>query len=170
MNLVHKYLPEMVYGSIDGTVTTFAIISGVAGAGLSPMIVIILGISNVLADGFSMASSSYLAKKSESDRDQDDHSTEEALRAALATFVSFVLVGSIPLLAYLFSFLFGIGQGLEYQFSIVLTTLAFIYVGAMRGKVTKTSIPRAILETLIIGTIAALVAYFVGKGLSGFAA
>ncbi len=47
-----RYLREFVYGAIDGTVTTFAIVSGVVGAGLSPSIVLILGLANVLADGF----------------------------------------------------------------------------------------------------------------------
>ena len=48
-------LRDAVYGAIDGAVTTFAIVAGVAGAGLSPFIIIALGIANVLADGFSMA-------------------------------------------------------------------------------------------------------------------
>ena len=48
-NFLHNYLPEFVYGALDGTVTTFAIIAGVAGASLSPAIVLVLGISNLLA-------------------------------------------------------------------------------------------------------------------------
>ena len=60
MTFKEKYLTEFIYGAIDGTVTTFAIVAGVVGAGLSPGIVLILGFSNVLADGFSMASSNFL--------------------------------------------------------------------------------------------------------------
>ncbi|MBR9912509.1 MAG: hypothetical protein GYB33_19385 [Gammaproteobacteria bacterium] len=59
------YLKDMVYGAIDGTVTTFAIVTGVAGAGLSSGVVIVLGLANVLADGFSMAVSNYLGTRSE---------------------------------------------------------------------------------------------------------
>ena len=58
-------LRDFVYGSIDGTVTTFAIISGVAGAGLPQNVIIVLGLANVLADGFSMATSNYLGTRSE---------------------------------------------------------------------------------------------------------
>lgn len=62
-----KYLPEVVYGSMDGIVTTFAVIAGSAGADLSINIILILGISNLLADGLSMSIGSYLSKKSEQD-------------------------------------------------------------------------------------------------------
>lgn len=60
-------LRDVVYGAIDGSVTTFAIVSGVAGAGLPPFIIIALGIANVLADGFSMAAGNYSATKADQD-------------------------------------------------------------------------------------------------------
>lgn len=60
-------LRDMIYGGIDGSVTTFAIVAGVAGAGLSPFIIVALGLANVLADGFSMAAGNYSATKSELD-------------------------------------------------------------------------------------------------------
>jgi VIT1/CCC1 family predicted Fe2+/Mn2+ transporter len=62
-----KYLPEGVYGSIDGIVTTFAVVAGAAGANLGIDIVIILGLANLFADGLSMSIGSYLSKKSEQD-------------------------------------------------------------------------------------------------------
>jgi VIT1/CCC1 family predicted Fe2+/Mn2+ transporter len=62
-----SYLRDWVYGGIDGTVTTFAIMAGVVGASLSPGIVIILGIANLLADGFSMAAANYTGTKAELD-------------------------------------------------------------------------------------------------------
>lgn len=60
-----SYLKDFVYGAIDGGVTTFAVVAGVAGAGLSPAIVIILGFANLLADGFSMGVSNYLGTRAE---------------------------------------------------------------------------------------------------------
>ena len=76
-DLIHKrtswtrrfenYLPEIVYGSIDGIVTTFAVVAGAAGASLSTDIILILGLANLLADGLSMSIGSYLSKKSEKD-------------------------------------------------------------------------------------------------------
>ena len=61
----HNYLRDWIYGGIDGSVTTFAVVSGVAGAGLSPWIILVLGFANLFADGFSMAASNYLGTKAE---------------------------------------------------------------------------------------------------------
>lgn len=61
------YLRDTVYGAIDGAVTTFAIVAGVAGAGLSVKVIIALGLANVLADGFSMAAGNYSGTKAELD-------------------------------------------------------------------------------------------------------
>lgn len=61
------YLRDVVYGAIDGAITTFAIVAGVAGAGLSQWVIIALGVANVLADGFSMAAGNYSGTKAEVD-------------------------------------------------------------------------------------------------------
>lgn len=61
----HSYLRDFVYGAIDGTVTTFAVVSGVAGADLDSSIVIILGAANLVGDGFSMAAGNYLGTRAE---------------------------------------------------------------------------------------------------------
>lgn len=62
-----SHLRDVVYGGIDGAVTTFAIVAGVQGAGLPPAIIIVLGLANVLADGFSMAAGNYSGTKADLD-------------------------------------------------------------------------------------------------------
>ncbi|ODN30791.1 hypothetical protein A4H02_04065 [Fervidobacterium thailandense] len=62
-----KYIGQAVYGASDGIVTTFAAISGVAGANLSPTVALIVGLANLFADGLSMAIGDYLSEKSEKD-------------------------------------------------------------------------------------------------------
>ena len=57
------HFDDFIYGSIDGAVTTFAIVAGVVGASLSPGIILILGFANLFADGFSMAAANYQASK-----------------------------------------------------------------------------------------------------------
>ncbi|REJ64875.1 MAG: hypothetical protein DWQ31_20120 [Planctomycetota bacterium] len=60
----HSYLGDFVLGAVDGTVTTFAIVAGVAGAMLQPTVALVLGLANLAADGFSMAAGNYLSAKS----------------------------------------------------------------------------------------------------------
>lgn len=61
----HSYLRDFVYGGIDGAVTTFAVVSGVAGAELGTRVVLILSVANLIADGFSMAASNYSGTRAE---------------------------------------------------------------------------------------------------------
>ncbi|MFQ5563441.1 MAG: VIT1/CCC1 transporter family protein [Parvularculaceae bacterium] len=62
-----NYLRDWVIGGIDGAVTTFAVVAGVAGAELSTRIILILGAANLLADGFSMAAGNFSGVKAEKD-------------------------------------------------------------------------------------------------------
>jgi VIT1/CCC1 family predicted Fe2+/Mn2+ transporter len=71
----HNYIRDFIYGGIDGSVTTFAVVSGVSGAELATSIVLILGFANLAADGFSMAASNYLGTRAE----QDDYQRLEKI-------------------------------------------------------------------------------------------
>ena len=62
-----EYLAEFVYGGIDGSVTTFAVVAGSVGAGLDSSVIIILGFANLFADGFAMSIGAYLSSKTEVD-------------------------------------------------------------------------------------------------------
>lgn len=70
------YLRDWIYGGIDGTITTFAVVSGVVGGHLSPLVILILGFANLLADGFSMAAGNYLSTKAEVEQYQHYQSIE----------------------------------------------------------------------------------------------
>ena len=71
----HNYLRDWIYGGVDGSVTTFAIVTGVVGANLSPWIILVMGFANLFADGFSMAAINFLGTKSE----QEDLKRLEAI-------------------------------------------------------------------------------------------
>jgi len=162
---VAKYIGDLVYGANDGIITTFAIVAGVAGANLSPAVVIILGVSNVLADGFSMASSNYLARKSEKDYldniGKEGGNVNNPIKNAVVTFVAFILAGSIPLVPYVF----GIKENV-FNYAILATTIALFTVGSLRARVTGMNWIKAGLEMLFVGALAAGVAYFIGRALS----
>ena len=215
-----NYLGPFVYGGIDGTVTTFAVVAGAVGANLASEIILILGFANLLADGFAMSIGAFLSKKSELEnynnrRKIEDQKIEEIqypnvedvrqfyrdkgfkgelleevvaviikdknsrldiseqvtpifmssqnspISIGAVTFISFVLIGLIPLLAYILAY-FNIFQFDPFLYSTVLTAGAFIFIGYLKSSVTQSNKMRGIAETLILGMLAALVSYFVG--------
>lgn len=169
---IEQYLGQLVYGAIDGSVTTFAVVAGAAGARLSSTIIIILGFANLIADGFSMGASAYLAAKSERDlklsKDAAHEGGETPLGDGVATFVSFVVVGLIPVLVYVIDALLGLRLDAVTLFaaSCFLTGAAFMAIGIIKAQLTKTSPLKAALETLLLGGVAAILAYVLGDVLA----
>jgi VIT1/CCC1 family predicted Fe2+/Mn2+ transporter len=72
-----SYLRDWVYGGIDGAITNFAIVAGAVGADLSTRVVLILGIVNILADGFSMAAANFSSTRTEIEEYQHMRTMEE---------------------------------------------------------------------------------------------
>lgn len=223
---LQEYLREFVYGGIDGAVTTFAVVAGGFGANLDAGILIILGLANLLADGFSMSVGAYLSAKSERDS-YDKHEkieyweienlpeiereeiaeiyrgkgfkgelldkivnhicadkdlwvaemmkdelgmmreSKSPFKIGLATLISFILVGFIPLMVYLWDFFFPTDLNI-FLWTSILTGLAFLIVGWLKGIVNQTSKLRSISETVALGLLAAVVAYYVGDILESF--
>lgn len=159
--LEHKYLPEFVYGGMDGTVTTFAVVSGVMGASLMPLIVIILGFANLFADGFSMAIANYVSNKSRNEISK--HKVNET-KAAFATFVAFLIIGFIPLISFVLASVtqnnFLIQN--QFNFSIILTGFSLIIIGWFKGIVTGKSKLKSSIQTFLIGGTAAFLSFLVG--------
>jgi vacuolar iron transporter family protein len=165
-NIDPKFLKAAVYGANDGIITTFAVVAGVAGAGLSVKVIIILGIANMIADGVSMGFGDYLGERSEQRlrRQQKDSFKITGLwKTGLVTFVAFVLAGSLPLMPY-FIGLLGSVQVIANQFtlSIFSTAFALFLVGGLRTFFIKGSWWKNGLEMLSVGAIAAAIAYLLG--------
>ncbi len=153
-------LRDAVFSANDGIITTFAIIAGSTGASLSANIVVILGLVNLLADGTSMASGNYLGVKSEIEYEdaegEHDHKGESPVRHGILTFTTFTIIGLLPLLPYIFNI------NPKFQLSAVIVGLSLFTIGALRSKITKKSWPKGGLEMLLVGGLAAAVAYAVG--------
>ncbi len=159
--IFRMYLPELVYGAVDGIVTTFAVVTAAIGGGLSYNIIVILGLANLFADGFSMAMSNLLSKKSEGDL--NGNKSKPAM-SSFATFIAFVLFGSIPVLPFLLASLHVTFFELyTLPISLTLTGIAFFAVGMLRSLVANTKSPLFTgLESLFVGGVAAGISFGVG--------
>ena len=169
------WIREFVYGAIDGTVTTFAVVAGSAGASLSAQVVLILGLANLIADGFAMACGNYLSTRAEGHaraahgNGEDGAGREVELRArkeAATTFAAFVSVGAIPIVPFVIAVLFVVELP-TFTVSAVGTALAFLFIGVVKARVTERRLWKACAETLLIGGAAAAAAYLVGWLLRG---
>jgi len=146
---MYKYYSEIIYGGVDGLITTFAIIAGSLGGNLSRSVILILGLASILADGFSMGISSYLAEKAR-------QKGQNAFIVGLITFVSFISIGIFPLMPFFFQ--------LTNPFAISSYILGFLLfiLGYMKGAVMDG------VETLVIGGIAAIIAYYSAKTIATY--
>ncbi len=220
------YLQEIVYGGVDGIVTTFAVVAGFAGAQGTSLLgemgyltVLLFGLANLFADASSMALGNFLSLRSEQERfrkerdkelkeiqtseqmekgetmmilkDQGftpqqaeqlielyasnpsywadfmmryelqipDPMGENPYFTAIATFISFQIFGIIPLIPFIF---IGTSDNV-FMYAIFSTAIALFILGILRWQVTRQSIVRAVGEVLIMGSLSASVAYFVGS-------
>lgn len=71
-----QYIKSLIYGGLDGIITTFAVVAGVSGASLSAGIVLILGFANLFADGLSMGIGDFLSTKAEIEYQQAERERE----------------------------------------------------------------------------------------------
>jgi VIT1/CCC1 family predicted Fe2+/Mn2+ transporter len=158
INVARHYVRELIYGANDGIITTFAVVAGVAGGGLSLRVVLIIGAANLFADGLSMAAGNYLSIRShESVLETQQLPQEEAfpVRHAVATFLAFVFAGVVPLLPYMIpSLTFD-----RLAWSIVLTASAMFAVGASRALIANVRWWKAGIEMLVLGAVVAALAY-----------
>ncbi|MEX0896073.1 MAG: VIT1/CCC1 transporter family protein [Patescibacteria group bacterium] len=160
-----KKVKAMVLGANDGIITTFAVVAGAVGAGLSARVIIILGIASMVADAMSMAVGDYLGERS-AERLKKSGTMSPKIRSmetSVITFVSFMLAGSLPLLPYVIQ-LTGNQVSATWQFplSVLATGCALFLVGSLRVLVTPGNWLKYGFEMLSIGAIAAFVAYFLG--------
>ncbi len=165
---IEENLREFVYGGMDGAVTTFAIVTGAAGANFGTNVIIILGLANVFADAFSMAVGAYLSEKADQQLEAKKNKKqveelESPLAASVATFMSFILVGFVPLAVYIVDYVFGLDlDDGALIYSIILTLIAFGAIGYLRAVVTHINKFKSTLETLGLGVAAAVISYTLG--------
>lgn len=150
-------LKDSVWAATDGIITTFAVVAGSTGASLTTNIVLILGFANLFADGFSMAVSNFLGTESEFDYEGINAKRRKGLFShSIATFFAFAVAGFFPLTPFVLmlnhpSFI-----------SIFVTGAALFIVGILRSMVTRKHFIRSGVEMLLIGGVAAGIAFSAG--------
>jgi VIT1/CCC1 family predicted Fe2+/Mn2+ transporter len=87
--------------------------------------------------------------------------TKSPLKMGAVTYFAFILIGLIPLLTYVWDYISPIDGNL-FLIASVLTAIGFLIVGVFKTYVTEATIWKGVLETLLLGAIAALVSYYVG--------
>jgi vacuolar iron transporter family protein len=86
---------------------------------------------------------------------------------ALATFISFNIMGLIPLLFYLFDLIFQFNIENLFLFSCIATGLSLAIIGTLKSIVSRKSALRGVIETVGLGGLAAVLAYFAGSVIEG---
>ena len=150
------YLRDVVYGALDGGVTTLAIVAGASGADLGARVAIILGIANLAGDGISMAAGNYLGMRSDIQQSGGDMRAEKPWRHGLATFLAFLVAGSIPLLA----FLVPVSDHLPVAAAMTLATM--FAVGSMRARFIERKAFWLGFEMLAVALVAGAAALAIG--------
>lgn len=154
------YIRDLVYGANDGIITTFAVVAGVTGGALSTKAILVVGVANIMADGLSMGVGNYLGIRSEESaraREALPEAEAEPARHGVATFIAFVIAGTIPLLAYVVP---APASGVDpFVLATVLTLTSLFVIGALRSAVTVEGWLASGLEMLGLGVVVAAAAY-----------
>ncbi|RNC87757.1 MAG: hypothetical protein ED556_00785 [Winogradskyella sp.] len=87
--------------------------------------------------------------------------TKSSLMTGFVTYISFILIGLIPLVIYVWDYIVAFPGNL-FLWTGILTSIGFIFIGLLKTYVTQTSKIKGILETLLLGILAAGVSYYVG--------
>ena len=132
-----RHMRGIVFGGMDGILTTFALLAAVAGSGgTSPALTLVIGISTVLADGLSMGAGEYLSAKAEAEiATGGDEEETTPLEKGFAMFVAFTLFGAMPLLGFLLTELLasGTGPGYHFQLSVAITAFTLFALGTVKS-------------------------------------
>jgi len=233
ISTLSEYFKEVVYGGIDGIVTTFVVVAGFSGAALSTdsttqltfAVVLLFGLANLFADATSMGLGNFLSVRSEKDlyritRKKEEkkikqnqqagqgikvteasiqmmtskgfspedaktlisvyeknpeyfldfimsHKLEMTNPAGInpiftgsATFLSFLFFGTIPLLPFILMESEVVGTA--FYLSVIGTFIALIILALLKWRVVGVSLYSALIEVLLVGGVAATIAYYVG--------
>jgi VIT1/CCC1 family predicted Fe2+/Mn2+ transporter len=227
------YFKEVIYGGIDGIITTFAVVAGFSGAALASdttlqlsfLVVLLFGLANLFADGISMGLGNFLSVRSDQDlyraarkkehaqvvqnaqferdetkailmekgysepdalaltilfsKNQDfwidfmmqhklemsDPTGDNPYLTGFTTFASFLVFGAIPLLPFMIETT--ASANTVFVFSCIGTAVALILLGLLKWRIVGSGLAASLVEVLLVGGTAAVVAFYVGSFFGG---
>lgn len=180
MGVQFSHSPDFIQGGVDGLITTFAVMNGAISTGARLKLVIVLGLVNVIADGFSIGCAKYLSAKAEEELQQKTNPAYERypspFSSGVATFFAFAFSGLLPLIPLIVRYYAEGGNvvcrkgGLVDMFdnaytatSYFITFITLFLLGYMRGKIDGFDPMISGGQVLALGTGAALIALVVGN-------
>lgn len=72
-----KYVKSLVFGGLDGIITTFAVVAASVGGSLGSNVILLMGFANLVADGLSMGLGDYLSSQAELEYTRAEHKREK---------------------------------------------------------------------------------------------
>ena len=152
-----RYLSELIYGGMDGIITTIAIIGAALGSQLNNEYIVMIGGSSLVADGLSMGISRYNSLLDDVDSSCKGKKIN-AIYSGMATFIYFLVFGMIPLIPFIFF------HQLESVFSLFLicSAVSFLIIGWIKGEKSGKK-TRDIISTILLGSAAASISYYIAR-------
>ncbi|MEX0594526.1 MAG: VIT1/CCC1 transporter family protein [Patescibacteria group bacterium] len=152
------FLRNSIFGAEDSLVSTVGLLSGVSFAGLSSREIVVSGVILIVVEALSMGAGTYIADDSTNQLETVKSERENQLYNAVVMFISYVLVGLIPLSPYLL----GGDTRIAFYYSLGATLFALFCLGIFRGFYVGRSIWKSAVKIALIGSVTAGVGIAVG--------
>jgi len=165
--IAKKHVRGVVFGGMDGILTTFALLAAVEGSKqTSSTLTLVIGVSTVLADALSMGAGEYLSAKAEDELQGPGGEDEPGpLEKGLAMFLAFTLFGSLPLIGSVISTSLSrsVSASSSFTLSVSITGITLFALGAIKSQFGAGVWWQAGAEVAGIGGAAATVAYITAR-------
>jgi VIT1/CCC1 family predicted Fe2+/Mn2+ transporter len=143
-----SYISSFVYGGMDGLITTASLISGSIGSNQKISTTIILAFSGLIADALSMAAGSY-----------ESHLSDNAVNVSLITFISFSLLGSVPVIIYWIENKLTVKNEINFKSTYFSMICLLFIIGYVKGNYINVNPLISGVKTILLGSLISFTSY-----------
>lgn len=153
------YFRNFVFGGEDSLVSTVGLLAGVAVGGVPRADIVLTGLVLIFVEALSMAVGSFLSESStEAYLAQSEVPARRAFLGSVIMFVSYFLLGFIPLAPYMVADL-----RTAFWLSIVASIVALVILGTVSGRQARLNPVRSAVRMAILGGSAIIIGVLVGR-------